>query len=207
VSLQRINWDELPSIAVRESAGDATDITGSSSPSALIRGSKRTSLTIGVFDGLHRGHQALIAKITAKAPELLPAVVTFRENPKRRTAGTPRDIIAFEEKLALLDSLGVALCVIIDFSEQFSKLSGAAFLEDLNHYLRPAYIALGTNFHCGYRRDTDAGAFKEMAEHLGIEAEIIPPVLEGGKPVSSSRIRAALEAGDTGTVELLLGRK
>jgi len=196
VSLRQINWDQLPTM---EAAG--------------ITGGKRTSLTIGVFDGLHRGHQALIAKITAKAPELLPVVVSFRENPKRRAsaspelpANTPRDIIGFEEKLALLDSLGVALCVIIDFSERFSKLSGAAFLEDLNRYLRPAYIALGTNFHCGHRRDTDAAAFKTLAEHLGIEAEIIPPVLEGGLPVSSSRIRAALEAGDAGTAELLLGR-
>jgi len=206
VSLRQINWDQLSSIGVMESG-----VTESTGEAADITGGKRTSLTIGVFDGLHRGHQALIAKITAKAPELLPVVVTFRENPKRRgfeakTAGTPKDIIAFEEKLALLDSLGVALCVIIDFSERFSKLSGAAFLEDLCRYLRPAYIALGTNFHCGHRRDTDAGAFKAMAEQLGIEAEIIPPVLEGGKPVSSSRIRAALEAGDTGAAGLLLGR-
>jgi riboflavin kinase/FMN adenylyltransferase len=116
------------------------------------------------------------------------------------------DIISFEEKTALLDSLGVPLCVIIDFSEHFSKIKGRSFLETLNRYLCPAYIALGANFHCGYRRDTGAGEFKEMAEGLGIRAEIIPPVMEGGLPVSSSRIRRALQAGRIEEAALLLGR-
>ncbi|MCL1814422.1 MAG: FAD synthetase family protein [Treponema sp.] len=191
--MQQISWDNLPGL---EKAGDG----------------KKTALTVGVFDGLHRGHQALIAKITAKAPELLPVVVTFRENPKKftKTAGksakNPRDIIDFKEKIFLMESMGISLCVIIDFSEHFSKMSGRDFLEALNCRLRPAYMALGMNFHCGYRRDTDAGTFKTLAEGLGIEVEIIPPILEWGLPVSSSRIRSALEAGRINEANLLLGR-
>jgi len=196
--MRRINWDELSGLGQ-----DA------------VTGGKKTALTVGVFDGLHRGHQALIARITAKAPELLPAVVTFLQNPKAlirdklMSGGEAEekaiDIIGFEEKMNLLDSLGVELCVIIDFSEQFSKINGRVFFDALNRYLHPAYVALGTNFHCGYRRDTDAQGFKVMAEGSGIEAEIVPPVLEGGLPVSSSRIRSALNAGRTGEATLLLG--
>jgi riboflavin kinase/FMN adenylyltransferase len=166
-----------------------------------LTGGRETALTVGVFDGLHRGHQALIAKITAKTPKLLPVVVTFRTNPK----GQPF-ILGFDQKMALLDSLGVGLGVYIDFSPDFSTISGEAFWQLLNRHLRPRYAALGANFHCGYRRGTDARGFKVLAEQSGVTAEIIPPVLEGGLPVSSSRIRAALLAGNTAEAELLLGR-
>jgi riboflavin kinase/FMN adenylyltransferase len=184
MSLPLISWDDM--------CGGLPELTGG----------RETALTVGVFDGLHRGHQALIAKITAKTPELLPAVVTFRTNPK----GQPF-ILSFDEKMAILDSLGVRLGLYIDFSPDFSKISGEAFWELLNRHLRPRYVALGTNFHCGYRRGTDAQAFKALVEQTGVTAEIIPPVLEGALPVSSSRIRAALQAGNTAEAELLLGRK
>ena len=215
--MKLINWDEIPDIARNHDHW-----------TALTEG-RKTALTIGVFDGLHRGHQALLTKITDKAPLFLPTVVTFRENPKKfaflhntkgesekkpeklpsgtsRKDNTIKDIICFEEKMELLQSLGIELCVIIDFSAYFSKISGRAFLEALNLRLCPAYIGLGMNFHCGYQRDTDAEAFKALAEGLGIKAEIVPPVMEGGLPISSSRIRKALQSLDYKEAALLLGR-
>jgi len=181
----QINWDEL-------SSKNITDISKG----------KKTALSIGVFDGLHRGHLHLIEKITAQAPQLLPTVICFRNNPKNRSG-----IITFEEKMALLADFGIELCVIIDFSEHFGKMDGRAFIEIVSRYLSPAYIVLGANFYCGYRRDTDAGTFKTTAENLGISTEIVDPVMEGGLPVSSSRIRKALRAGNTDEAELLLGRR
>jgi riboflavin kinase/FMN adenylyltransferase len=167
-----------------------------------------SALTIGVFDGVHRGHQALIGKITAKAPELLPVVVTFRENPKKtaRPGSFEGDITGFEEKIALIRGCGAELCVIIDFSRDFSIMDGRSFLEALGRFLNPAYIAVGTNFRCGYRRDTGALAFKALGNGRGIEVEIVDPVMEGGFPVSSSRIRAALREGKSAEAEKLLGR-
>ena len=192
--MQLINWDELVNLCQDNSLKQE------------FTGSKRIALTIGVFDGLHRGHQALITKITGKAPGLLPAVITFRNNPKK-TNNKMVDIISFEEKITLLDSLGISLAVIIDFSEHFSKMKGKDFLQALNRYLCPAYISLGGNFHCGYHKDTDAQAFKALAERLGVETEIVPPVLEGGMPISSSRIREALRALNYKEASLLLGRR
>jgi riboflavin kinase/FMN adenylyltransferase len=170
---------------------------------------RRVALTIGVFDGVHRGHRALLDKITAKAPELLPAVLTFRENPKKtlRPGSFQGDITGFEEKIALIRGYGAELCVIIDFSRDFSTMDGRSFLEALRRFLNPAYIAVGTNFRCGYRRDTGASAFKALGKGLGIEVEIVEPVMEGGFPVSSSRIRAALKAGKRAEAEKLLGRR
>jgi riboflavin kinase/FMN adenylyltransferase len=188
--MQLFNWDELETQKPAKFLG------------------KKTALTIGVFDGVHRGHQALIRKISQKAPDLVPGVVTFRENPKKtaRPASFEGDITGFDEKIALLKSFGAVFGVIIDFSENFSKISGRSFLEALYRHLNPAYIALGINFHCGYRRDMNASGFKSMAEELGIMAEIVEPVMEGGFPVSSSRIRAELKAGRNDTAALLLGR-
>jgi cytidyltransferase-like protein len=188
--MQLFNWDELETQKPIKSLG------------------RKTALTIGVFDGVHRGHQALIKRISQKVPDLVPGVITFRENPKKtaQPANFEGDIIDFDTKISLLEGFGVAFGVIIDFSENFSKIDGRSFLEALYRHLNPAYIALGINFHCGYRRDTDADGFKSMAEELGIMAEIVEPVLEGGFPVSSSRIRAELKAGRNDTAALLLGR-
>jgi riboflavin kinase/FMN adenylyltransferase len=174
---------------------------------------KKTALTIGVFDGVHRGHRALIQKITAQAPRLIPAILTFRENPKKelRSWGIgdgifDGDIISFDEKIELFKGYGVELCMIIDFTRDFSIMGGRLFFEEICAHLNPGYAVIGSNFHCGYGRDTGAAAFTALAAGKGIQAEIIEPVFEGGLPVSSSRIRAALRAGRIEEAGLLLGR-
>jgi riboflavin kinase/FMN adenylyltransferase len=175
---------------------------------------RKTAITIGVFDGIHRGHQAIIAKITAKAPDMIPTVITFRENPKRianpaRFTGLEArevDILSLEQKLALFEKLEVELCVVIDFSSGFCKLEGQVFFDLVRRFLHPAYAVIGSNFHCGYRRDTGAEEFRRLGEKNGVEVEIAPPVLEDGFPVSSSRIRELIGAGNRAGAALLLGR-
>jgi riboflavin kinase/FMN adenylyltransferase len=168
----------------------------------------KTAVTIGVFDGIHRGHRALIDKIAGKAPLLVPAVLTFRENPKKITrSGTfEGDILDYREKLRLFAALGVELCVVIDFSADFCKLGGREFFGMVYRSLRPAYAAVGFDFRCGFGLDTNAEAFRLLGEEHGVEVEIVPPVLAGGLPVSSSRIRAALRAEDYAEAASLLGR-
>ncbi|MDR2048843.1 MAG: FAD synthetase family protein, partial [Treponema sp.] len=168
----------------------------------------QTALTIGVFDGIHRGHRALIGKITAKAPLLVPAVLTFRDNPKKiiRPGVFEGDILDFREKIRLFEELGVELCVVIDFSADFGKLDGREFFSLVYRCLHPAYAVIGSNFRCGFGRDTGAEAFRLLGKEKGVEVEIVPPVLENGQPVSSSRIRSALRAGNVEEAALLLGR-
>lgn len=168
------------------------------------------AISIGVFDGVHRGHQALIERVTSRSASrgLAPWVVTFRRHPRSVLRGDYRgDIYSLEQKLEILESLGIYGALLIDFSGNFSRLGGRAFVEKLKKRLNPVFLAVGSNFRCGYRLDTDAAALRNMAERNGIRTEILYPVLEGRHPASSSRIRAAIGAGDLAQAALLLGRK
>jgi riboflavin kinase/FMN adenylyltransferase len=171
-----------------------------------------SALTIGVFDGVHRGHRALIEKVkaasTTKVRKMRSLVVTFSCHP-RRTLHPERphtNIITSEEQIAIFASLGIDILVLIDFSTEFSRMGGEEFIKTLVRGACAKYIAIGEDFKCGHGGETDAEEIKSICAALDIECEIVPPVLECGEPISSSRIRRALAAGDTKTAELLLGR-
>jgi riboflavin kinase/FMN adenylyltransferase len=166
-----------------------------------------SAITLGVFDGVHRGHSALIERIVRRGP--CPTVITFRENPKWRIA--PReyegDLFSLEQKLSAFSGLGVERVILIDFTENFSKIEGKDFIGLLNDRGQPSFMALGANFRCGYKQDTGVSAIVEINRPRGIETEILPHVMEGGEPVSSSRIRRAISRGDLALASRLLGRK
>ena len=172
--------------------------------------SDESAMTIGVFDGVHLGHQALINRITQRGPN--PTVVTFTENPKKRVSpGTfEGDIISLKQKLDIFERLGVSQVILIDFSENFSKLNGWEFLKTLEERGRMVFLAIGSNFRCGYRQDTGAEYIKEMNGKRKIPTEIVLPVLSeetrGEGPVNSSRIRAAILSGNIQLAAALMGR-
>ena len=174
-------------------------------------GDRPLSVTIGVFDGVHRGHQALLQKIcspdSGQRPAV-PAVVTFRENPLKilRPGAFAGDILSLERKLEIIGTYGVGLVVLIDFSEEFSKIRGKDFIGRLLVGGKVKLIALGRNFRCGCRLDTGAREIQSLAGAFGAETWVAPPVMDEGRPVSSSRIRQALAAGRVEEAERLLGR-
>ena len=163
------------------------------------------AVTVGVFDGVHRGHQSLIRQVCASP--YLPTVVTFKQNPQQilKPGAFGGDIMTLEEKLRVFEVLGVQLTVLIDFSAEFSKISGRAFIDLLLN--RPVkLIALGRNFRCGHGLDTGAEEIRSLAGAQGVEVCVMPPVMDEGQPVSSSRIRQALAAGRQAEAERLLNR-
>ena len=169
------------------------------------------AVTVGVFDGVHRGHQALIRRICdhpqpLASCSLLSTVVTFKQNPLRilKPAAFTGDIMTLEQKLHALEVLGVQLTVLIDFSEKFSKISGRDFVDRLLGR-QVKFMALGQNFRCGCKLDTGTVEIRNYAEERGIDYWIAPSVMDEGLPVSSSRIRQALAAGHTTEAERLLG--
>ena len=161
----------------------------------LPLGKKQASVTIGVFDGVHRGHQALIKRVVSYNSDNIPVVFTFR-------AG---DIQTFRQKTDMLISFGTEVLVVIDFDVSFRRIPGIEFLEILLKHINIGFFAIGSDFHCGYRQDTDAAAIREFFTCRNIPVEIVPEVMEGGLPISSSRIRAALAAGDFLAAETMLG--
>jgi riboflavin kinase/FMN adenylyltransferase len=167
---------------------------------------EESAATIGVFDGVHRGHRSLIDQITASPYKSV--VVTFTISPRQffHKDSYQGDIITLERKVELLAEAGIDACVLIDFSDDFSKITGRDFLKRLSRAVNMRHIVVGADFHCGYRNDTDAAAVKRFAEESGISTVIAPPVMDSGLPVSSSRIRHALALGEHVLAASLLGR-
>jgi riboflavin kinase / FMN adenylyltransferase len=173
---------------------------------------EKISVTIGVFDGVHRGHKALIERVVSHNVENTPVVITFRENHKTISneqlaiSNEQRDIQTFEQRVNTLEKLGIQIIVVIDFNEAFRKMAGIEFLEILLKRCNIGFFAVGSAFRCGYQLDTDAAAIQKFFTSRGIPAEIVPEVMEDSLPVSSSRIRAAIAAGNIELAEILLGR-
>ena len=170
---------------------------------------EKSAMTIGVFDGVHIGHIALIERIVKRGPN--STVITFRENPKKVIPGSYKgDIYSLKQKLAIFSSMGVQRAVLIDFSREFSKIKGQDFINLLRERGGMVFLAIGSDFRCGYRQDTDSNMLREINERNGIPTELFPPVFEPStakkRAVSSSRIRAAIYSGNIKLAAELLGR-
>jgi len=167
-------------------------------------GEKKTSVTIGVFDGVHLGHQELIKRVVAHNADNVPTVITFRENHKKEDAD---NIQTFRQKLAIFEKMGVKITLAVDFTEEFRRMTGIEFLETLLKQGNVGFLAVGRGFRCGYQLDTDTEEIAGFFSARGIPVEITPQVMEGSSPISSSRIRSAIASGDFELAEKMLGRK
>jgi len=165
------------------------------------------ALTIGVFDGIHLGHKTLIEKIV-NSPESVPTVLTFRFNPRRflKPHLFPGDITSQHQKLEILAEHGVKTVILIDFSNDFSKLSGNDFLMAIRQSCNLTYLVLGDNFRCGFEGKTSAYDVRKIMAAYNTPVEIAPPVSWKGATLSSTRIRAALREGQIKDAAEMMGR-
>jgi len=166
----------------------------------------RCALTIGNFDGVHRGHRALIERVTAKARELsVPScVLTFEPHPREFFAGdrAPARLTRLRDKLELLAAAGVQRTHIARFDARFAALDAGRFIDEvLKKWLGARWLLVGRDFRFGARRAGDFSTLKDR----GFEVEAMPDVQFENNRVSSSAIRAALAAGDFALAERLLG--
>lgn len=166
----------------------------------------RCALTIGNFDGVHRGHRALLERVTAKARELSVSscVLTFEPHPREFFAPerAPTRLTRLRDKLELLAAVGVARTHIERFDSRFAALPAERFIDEvLKRGLGVRWLLVGRDFRFGARR---AGDFSTL-QNRGFDVEAMPDVNDGEERVSSSAIRAALAAGDFARAERLLG--
>ncbi|MCA1753950.1 MAG: FAD synthetase family protein [Spirochaeta sp.] len=168
------------------------------------------SVALGVFDGLHRGHQALIKHACEYGDGAAAAVLTFIPNPKKVVAPWKYggNLDSYRLRLELMEAAGVEYLIVVGFTEAFARVPGRRFLDELKRTVDPKLVVVGQSFRCGHKNSTDSG---ELATHLsrhGIRVDIIPPVVDNvlRETISSTGIRKALLQGDLVTAERLLGR-
>jgi len=168
-------------------------------------------LAIGVFDGLHLGHQAVIRNSTeaADASGGVAVLVTFDPHPVTvlRPEMSPRLLTHTRHKLLLAERMGVTHALVIAFDEAFSKLSGREFLERLNGIVPDLrQICVGSDWRFGQGRSGDLGLLQDVGNQLGFRVDGAETVTVEGQCVSSTAIREAIQEGNLVWASKLLGR-
>jgi riboflavin kinase / FMN adenylyltransferase len=171
----------------------------------------RPVATIGNFDGVHLGHQELMSDLVRRAEQIqgTPTVVTFYPHPLQVLApnNAPRQIQTLDQKLAMMQQLGIQLAVVIPFTAEFAQLRAREFAGAfLGKRLKVQEIYVGPNFAFGYRREGSFNLLKEVGEEEGFSVGRIHQIQFRGNRVSSTAIRQALFAGQVSLARRLLGR-
>ncbi len=168
-------------------------------------------VTVGVFDGVHRGHAHLISRLIEDASALgkLSGVVTFREHPAELLDPDfrPRYITALCERVRLLRGLGVDFVALVTFDRELSTLRAVDFISLLRRHLRASGLVVGPDFAMGHRREGDVGTLSAMGREMGFSVTVVDPLREDGETVRSTVIREAVAAGDVAAASGLLGRR
>lgn len=163
-----------------------------------------SSATIGVLDGVHRGHRELLARLD---PAMARTVLTFDPHPIEvlRPGSPPRLITTIDERTALLADAGIDSVGVLDLAE-IKELEPAEFVSDvLISKFGVGQLVVGEDFRFGRDRSGDVDLLAGLAHEQGFDLEVIPLVAEGGEPVSSSRIRDLIEEGDVSVAADFLG--
>lgn len=167
---------------------------------------------IGSFDGVHLGHRAMLGELKSRATERgLPVMaVTFARHPRMLFSGdtVPFLLSTNEEKLALLDSLGVDICVMLDFDHDMASMSAERFMNDvLKARLGVQLLCVGYDHHFGKPREGEGfEQYVGYGKNAGIELFSAAPFFLDGDAVSSSKVRRALSRGDVRSAAIMLGR-
>ncbi len=169
-----------------------------------------SAIAIGSFDGVHRGHAALLDGVrdAARARGLASAVVTFEPLPREFFApqAAPGRISSLGERLACLEHLGVEVAYAQRFDRAFASLTADDFARRLASRHGARLVVVGRDFRYGAGRSGDVASLAAAGRVWGFEVEVLPDVAQGGERISSTRVRAALAAGDFAGAEILLGR-
>ena len=169
-------------------------------------------LAIGVFDGMHLGHQAVISTSAEHARSVngTPVVVTFDPHPEKvlRPQAAPHLLTATQHKIGLIRDLGVGHLLIIAFDKQFAATEPEDFVKQLVKHSKPLReICVGHEWSFGKNRRGNLGLLKKLGAQFDFEVVGIPPVTMNGELVSSTAIRHAVQTCDLRKAAVMLGRE
>jgi riboflavin kinase/FMN adenylyltransferase len=171
-----------------------------------------SAVTIGFFDGLHRGHQTVIRRVVEVARErsIRPVAITFDRHPLQTLSPgkVPPLLTTLRRKAELIETLGVELLLVLEFTEEVSRWSPEDFVErTLVQGLSTNHVVVGTNFTFGHRAAGNLELLHDLGQRLGFTVEGMGMFKVDGRPVSSTSIREALAEGDLTWPERALGRR
>ena len=173
-----------------------------------------TALTIGIFDGVHRGHQAVIEQVAAQARrhDLAAGAITFHPHPREvlRRDLTIEYVTSLEDRLALLRATGLDTVATVSFTSEFAQTDAGDFVRMLVEELQLRRLIIGEDFALGRQRGGDPQTLAQLGQELGFAVDVIELVAGNGEQqekISSTDIRSALSAGDIDRVQTLLGRR
>jgi riboflavin kinase / FMN adenylyltransferase len=170
-----------------------------------------TVLTLGVFDGLHLGHQLIMQTVVerARAVGAVPTVITFEPHPRAvlHPESAPPLLQTFDQKIEALSVLGIEQTIVIHFDQAFAQIHAQDFLSDVVvDRLHAKEVYLGRGFAFGHNREGNIELLRQVSDRLGFRADEVPEVRLRGRRVSSSRIRELLHHGQVNLARRMLGR-
>jgi len=170
-----------------------------------------TVLTLGVFDGLHLGHQLIMKTVVdrARAIGAVPTVITFEPHPRAvlHPESAPPLLQTFDQKIEALSVLGIEQTIIIHFDKAFSQIGAEDFLrETVVNRLHAKEVYLGRGFFFGHNREGNIDLLRSISQHLGFVADEVPEVRLRGKRIGSTLIREMLSQGRVNLARRMLGR-
>jgi len=171
---------------------------------------KDTIISIGVFDGVHLGHQYLLSKLLelSREQQLLSGVVTFRQHPQQVLA--PQTKLPFltdlSQRTRLLKNEGVDTVIILSFTPELAQLGALKFIQLLKKYLRMHGLVIGPDFTLGRNREGNSQTLSQLGQEMDFSLTVVEAVKIDGEVVSSTAIREALAKGDMSRVFKLAGR-
>lgn len=175
----------------------------------ISRDDDRAWISIGAFDGVHSGHQQIIGVLSSgvKETKSKAIAVTFYPHPLVyfKNPSKPFYLSTVEEKNMLLKAFGAGSIVTFKFDQPFSRLSPREFINRLYKQAPFSHLLIGYDFRMGANRAGDHLTLQQLGEEMNFSVEIIAPVLHQSKPISSSRIRSALEKGELDLANIMLG--
>ena len=175
-------------------------------------GGRKVSLAIGMFDGVHLGHQQLIRQAVADAEQYegIALAITFDRHPNSIVAPqrVPPLIYSHSQKLRAIASLGVDAALVIPFTQEFSAQPADVFIRSFTQRLAPVHsICVGSSFVFGHKRSGNVAMLQQLGRELGFIVHGIAAVSLDGKVVSSTRIRETVRAGERDRASQMLGRE
>lgn len=165
----------------------------------------QSAIALGTFDGLHKGHMTLVRNTTkyAKENSLKSCVFTFASN-----VGETPYITSNEQRANLLQRENVDMFVMRVFTNEFKGLSPKQFFDEyIIKKLNAKVVTVGFNYHFGHMGEGDKQTLQKLCDESGVKLFVIPPILYAGEPISSTRIRNAVEKGDLKATKNMLGRE